>query len=64
MDCRSSKLIYHKTYRGFWDFKTMVLHAICVSGTVEGPLLTKKSPCLRVRTPKPWKYWTLLVIFA
>ena len=28
----------------FWDLEKTVLHEICVSGTVGGPLLTQKSP--------------------
>ena len=30
--------------RAFWDFEKTVLHEIRVSGTVGGPLLTRKSP--------------------
>ena len=29
---------------GFWDFKRTALRKICVSGTVGGPLITRKSP--------------------
>ena len=32
------------TLRGIWDLEKTVLHEIRVSGTVGGPLLTRKSP--------------------
>ena len=37
----------------FWDFEKTVLHEICVSGTVGGPLLfNKKIPHLPIHKPK------------
>ena len=43
--------------------KTM-LHEICVSGTVVGPLLTQKIPQLHIHKPKTMVVETLLVIFV
>ena len=38
---------------GFWDLKKPALHKICVSGTVGGSLLKRKSPtCAYVHKPK------------
>ena len=38
----------------FWDLEKTVLHEICVSGTVGGPLLTQKSPTWTYISQKPW----------
>ena len=38
----------------FWNLEKTVLHEICVSGTVGGPLLTQKSPTCTYISKKPW----------
>ena len=40
--------------RGFWDLKKTELREICVSGTVRGPLLKRKSPTCTYISQKPW----------
>ena len=40
--------------RAFWDLEKTVLHEIRVSGTVGGPLLTRKSPTCTYISQKPW----------
>ena len=40
--------------RGFWDLKKTVLCKIHISGTVEDPLLTRKSPTCTYISRKPW----------
>ena len=44
------------TLRGFWDLEKTALREILISGTVGGPLLTKK--------PKTLVVETVLVIFV
>ena len=40
--------------RAFWDLGKTVLHEIRVSGTVVGPLLTRKFPTCTHISQKPW----------
>ena len=40
--------------RAFWDLEKTVLHGIRVSGTVGGPLLTRKSQYCRYISQKRW----------
>ena len=47
--------------RAFWDLENTVLHEICVSGTVVGPLLTQKSPTFKYI--KTVLVETVLVVF-
>ena len=55
-----SLIQFEQTYRGsppirgFWDLKKPELHEIRVSGTVGGPLLTRKSPTCTYISQKPW----------
>ena len=53
-----------ETLHAFWDLEKPVGHEMCVSGTVESPLLMQKSPHLPVHKPKTMVVETELVIFV